>query len=104
MPQHDAAFDFDGDGVSNGNEWLALTDPADAASTMRVTQLVRTGNNLDVTYPTVLGRNYTLETSPDLATWTPTGTTIPGTGGSVTTTIGPVNGYTKLSVRVRVGL
>ena len=89
--------------MSNGGEWLAFTDPANPVSYLRIVQLARTGANLDVTYPTVLGRNYTLETSPDLVTWTPTGTTIPGTGGSVTTTIGPADGYVKLFVRARVG-
>ena len=82
---------------------LAFTDPADPASHLLIVQLARIGVNLDVTYPTVLGRNYTLETSPDLVTWTPTGTTIPGTGSNITTTIGPVDGLTKLFVRARVG-
>ena len=52
--------------MTNGNEWLALTDPGDPASFLRITSLVRNGNDLQFTFPSVLGRNYTFEQSTDL--------------------------------------
>jgi hypothetical protein len=100
---HASSADYDGDGVTNGNEWLALTDPGNPASVLRVSQITRSGNNLSVSYPTVVGRNYTVETSPDLVVWTPAGAPIAGTGNIITTTIGPVNSFTKLFVHVRAG-
>ena len=103
--QHAAGADYDGDGVSNFNEWLALTNPGDPTSFLRVTNTtVSGGTNISVTYPTVAGRNYTFESSTDLLTWTPiAGLTVLGTGSPVTTAISPTPGATKYFVRVRTG-
>ena len=104
--QHASTFDFDGDGVSNGSEWLALTDPGDPASVLRITQSARSGNTLSVTFPSIAGRHYTLESTTNLATgqWTfIPGSTTTGTGSPITLPITPVNGFTQYFVRVRVG-
>ena len=69
-PQHAATFDFDGDGQSNEKEWTARTDPGSASSYFRVTQSALSGGQFQVTIPTVAGRRYTLESSPDLVNWT----------------------------------
>ena len=103
-PLHAATFDFDGDGVTNGHEYLALTDAADPTSYLRITQLVRAGNDLQFTFPSVLGRNYTFEHSPDLAAWTPIGAVFPGPGGPFTLTYTNFfTGKQKLFLRARVG-
>ena len=61
---HAAGFDYDSDGASNTNEWLALTDPATAASALRILNLQPVaGNNLLITFPTVSNRSYTLWTA-----------------------------------------
>ena len=99
---HAAGADVDGDTVTNHNEWLALTDPGNPASYHRITQIVRNGANLDVTFPTVLGRTYSLEYSTDLANWTNLGPGT-GTGNPLTIAIGPVTGFPKFFVRIRVG-
>ena len=58
---HAAGFDYDGDGVSNTNEWLALTDPANAASALRILSLrPASGNRMLITFPSVVNRGYTL--------------------------------------------
>lgn len=102
--QHDAAFDYDGDGASNQQEWVARTIPGNPASTLRITQVALAGSNYTITFPTVSGRIYTFESSPDLATWTPVpiGQTI-GTGTPATVDLGAFPGFTKLFFRVRVG-
>ena len=106
-PLHAATYDYDGDGVTNFNEWLALTSPADSTSYLRVTQTTITGNTLNVTFPTVVGRNYSLEATTSLAapiTWSPvansafTATTI-----TATVPISPITGLTTYFVRIRVG-
>ncbi len=99
---HAADADPDGDSTTNHNEWLALTDPGNPASYHRITQIVRNGPNLDVTFPTVLGRTYSLEYSIDFAGWTNLGPG-PGTGSPLTIGVGPITGYPRFFIRVRVG-
>lgn len=106
-PLHAAAYDYDSDGVTNFNEWLALTSPADATSYLRVTQATVTGNTFSVTFPTVIGRNYSLEAKTDFANpaaWV----SVPGSAFTATTTtktasISPITGLTIYFVRIRVG-
>ncbi len=101
--QHAPLFDYDGDGAINGNEWLALTNPANPASLFRITNLVRVGANVDLTFTTVVGRNYTFEFSLNLVTWTPITATVAGTGNPFTITLGPTTGLDQVFYRVRVG-
>ena len=89
--------------MSNLNEWLAQTSAANPASYLRITQLVRTGNDLQFTFPSVTGRNYTFEQSTDLVTWI-TGGTFPGTGAPITLYYpGVFTGNQKFFFRARVG-
>ena len=75
--QHAAAFDFDGDGAKNLDEWIAGTVVTDPASVFRVTEVSRSGTILSITFPTVVGRSYTLESSTDFLTWTPRNANLP---------------------------
>ncbi len=103
-PQHAPGFDYDGDGADNHHEWLALTLPADPASRFRVTNFSKTGDTFSVSFPTVFGRTYQLQSSPNLANpWTNVGSPTPGTGSSVTLTPAPVPGFTRYFFRVSVG-
>ena len=56
----------------------------------RVTATVRSGNDLQISFSTLLGANYVIQGCPDLTigAWTNVpGTNIPGTGGIVTDTV-----------------
>ncbi len=104
-PLHAQAFDFDGDGVTNGNEWLALTDAANPSNYFRVTQVALSGSQILLTFPTVVGRTYSFESNPDLApgNWTPLGLTRSGDGNIQTISFGPITGQSQHYFRIRVG-
>jgi hypothetical protein len=61
-----ATADFDGDGASNTNEYLAGTVPTNNASFLRVTSIARTGvgsNDITLTWTTVGGHSYIVQTN-----------------------------------------
>lgn len=104
--QHADTFDYDGDGVSNAQEWPARTNPADRASVFRLTG-TRQGGALLLSFPTVSGRNYTLLQSTTLAgSWppAPNQSILPGTGATLHYTVpAPTPGNSTLFYRVQVG-
>ena len=59
----DATLDLDGDGASNANEFLAGTNPNNAASVFRITALQPEGGDLRLTWTTVGGRSYLVQTN-----------------------------------------
>jgi hypothetical protein len=87
-----ASCDPDGDGMSNLQEFLAGTDPTNSASAFRITGIIRTNNDLRVTWQSGPGKTNALER------------TAGGAGGSyatngfaaiftVTNTVGTVTNY-----------
>ena len=80
------AGDADGDGFTAGQEFLAGTDPTDAASSLRILDLRAAPPQLTVLSAT--NRLYTLYRRPDLTTgtWIPVSdqTDLPGTGSLLT--------------------
>jgi hypothetical protein len=60
-PQAAATADPDGDGQDNAAEFLAGTDPTSSTSTFRITSIVRTGNDILVTWRTGGGRTNVLQ-------------------------------------------
>jgi hypothetical protein len=64
----DPAKDADGDGNTNWMEYLAGTHPRDLKSVFRPVVL-RQGDEMLVTFPTVAGRDYLVRASPDLRVW-----------------------------------
>jgi hypothetical protein len=66
-------FDFDGDGASNHDEWIALTDPAKPASVFRAS-VVLGMNQAVVQFSSAAGRHYTLWSAPAASgPWTNSG-------------------------------
>ncbi|MCC6823358.1 MAG: hypothetical protein IT579_21720, partial [Verrucomicrobia subdivision 3 bacterium] len=83
----DATLDLDGDGASNLNEFLAGTKPNDAASVFRIIALEREADNLRLTWSTVGGMSYRVQTNGDVSkAFTDSSPLIPapGAGESVT--------------------
>lgn len=63
------ALDSDGDGMVNSNEWKCGTEMTDSKSVLRIMRVAKEGNNIRVTWTTVGGHSYILQTN-----------SIPGTG------------------------
>jgi hypothetical protein len=63
----DASLDSDGDGVSNVNEFLAGTLPNNANSFFHVTAVNPEGGNLRITWTTVGGKSYRVQTNAPAA-------------------------------------
>jgi len=76
--------DFDGDGQTNLEEFIAGTDPADKNSSLRIIEATVTGGAAKLLIQTVAGRTYQLQSKAtlgdpswsDKGTRTATGTTI----------------------------
>lgn len=67
---NDAALDPDADGFTNGDEFLAGTDPHDAASVFEVSSVALAADGtLTLQFRALPGRTYTVETSEDLVDW-----------------------------------
>ncbi|HZS53706.1 MAG TPA: family 78 glycoside hydrolase catalytic domain [Bryobacteraceae bacterium] len=75
--------DPDGDGMTNVQERIAGTDPNDSASLFRTGPIVINGHDVLVSFLTITGWHYRLETSDDLRVWTTVQDGIDGTGGVV---------------------
>ena len=84
-----------------------ITDvPTLPASVLRVLTFTRSGNFVNVAFPTVVGRNYLIEFTDTLSAtpaWTPLALTVTGNGSVQTFPIGPIDGFTKFFLRIRVG-
>ncbi len=101
-PQAAATFDYDGDGASNSGEYIAGTSVTDRTSVFRIIQSALSSPDFSVTFPTVSGRTYQLQASPDLADpWTNIGSATLGTGGNVSLPA-DVTGFARYFFRVSV--
>lgn len=89
--------DADGDGMTNFQEFLAGTNPTSAVSRLAITgaALVANGPNRDfrLTFPSVSGVTYRVESSDSLAigSWTALGVDLTGTGTDLQATDSAVN-------------
>jgi hypothetical protein len=80
------AADEDGDGMANATEKAAGTNPLNNASIFAVKSITRSGNTVTVTWSSVAGKNYVLQSRAALTsgTWGDIGgSTTAGTGGDV---------------------
>ena len=84
----DANRDDDGTGFTNLQDYMAGMDPANSATSLRITTLVVTGNDVQASFPSVLDKNYLLESTSSLQppNWTTVTQNIAGTNGPITVT------------------
>jgi type VI secretion system Hcp family effector len=89
---NDAALDLDGDGASNGSEYLAGTRANDAKSVFRVHGISRENGTMLITWSSAPNRRYTIRKSakPN-GPWTDVQSGIPSQGEGETTRIVPIS-------------
>ncbi|MEO7100571.1 MAG: LamG-like jellyroll fold domain-containing protein, partial [Luteolibacter sp.] len=94
--------DPDGDGWTNAQEFITGTDPTNAASTLKISELRVSGNDCVVGFPTVSGKAYRVERSDTLeaGSWTIVQGNIAGTGGTVQFTDAGAAGQAKRFYRI----
>ena len=94
--------DPDGDGWTNAQEFASGTDPNDRASALKIDSMGKSGNDMVIGFPTVLGKTYRVERSANLlgGSWTTVQDNIPGTGASVQVTDAGGTAQTKRFYRI----
>jgi hypothetical protein len=108
----DAALDLDADGASNRDEFLAGTDPSNAASAFHIVSIAPDTGNVRLTWTTVGGKSYVVQTKAPLPDGNFTSSfadlgpliTMPGIGESTTNFMdvtAPTNGPARY-YRVRL--
>jgi Tol biopolymer transport system component len=89
--QSRAQDDADGDGASNLQEYLAGTDPTDAASVFRaqITGTISPGNTVTLNWPAVPGKSYHLQSKTNLSesVWLDSGANLSIIGTQVYVTV-----------------
>ncbi len=79
----DPAADDDGDGVNNANEIISGTNPLDRNSVLKVTSTGKNAGTVTVTWSSVAGVKYVIDSTPDLsAGFSPLSGTITASGVS----------------------
>ena len=85
-----ASADADGDGFTNAQEYSLGTDPKSSASTFRVGEMSRSGTSLTISWPSVAGKRYQVQTATQLGVnaWQNAGDVVtPNVSGTSTVTI-----------------
>ncbi len=97
--------DPDADGATNGQEFLAGTDPLDAGSSLRIVSVQLLGPDILLQFATVAGKRYQVEGTDDLTrpSWSPVAEPILGTGGMIPRNVSGVFEQPIRFYRVRLG-
>ncbi|MCX6935717.1 MAG: carbohydrate-binding protein, partial [Verrucomicrobia bacterium] len=94
--------DSDGDGFTNLQEYALGTDPTSATSTFKVGEITRSGNTLTVSWVSVSGKSYQIQTRASLSSgsWADTGFVITAGGTTTSTSVSVPADATAYFVRV----
>ena len=81
----DGAIDLDGDGFTNLQEYIAGTDPKEAASALSIVSTTMDLDGFEVAFTSVVGKRYRVESTDGLptTTWAIVADNIPGNGSVV---------------------
>ncbi len=96
------AADDDGDGVTNGDELAAGTDPFSAVSAFRIIEIARQTDDIRVTWETGIGKTNALQRSAIVSGGYSDIFTVTNTTGSVTNYVDPSAGTNSPSLFYRV--
>ena len=91
-------IDTDGDGFTNAQEALAGTDPFDSKSHPTFSLVLAGTNSLLANWNSVIGKLYTLQRSPDLASWQATQTMVGN--GQAESFLTSLSGETQLFLNI----
>ncbi|MBI3418260.1 MAG: hypothetical protein HY043_23465 [Verrucomicrobia bacterium] len=99
---NDASLDADGDGQSNLAEFKAGTDPQNAASVLSAPVVVETGSGATISFNSVAGKIYRLESNDTLnsGSWGTLISPITGTGGVMSLSDASGSGVTTRFYRI----
>jgi hypothetical protein len=99
-----AGCDPSGDGFTNLQEFLAGTNPLDPSTALRIISIDRNGNDLVISFRSVLNKSYLLERcdAMNCGVWTTVQTNIPGNGGIVQVTDFSAAGQPQHFYRIRL--
>ncbi|MDB6032405.1 MAG: Conserved repeat domain protein, partial [Verrucomicrobiales bacterium] len=100
----DALLDSDHDGANNWQEFLAGTDPRNGGAVFRVTRVRTLSNTVEITFSSILGKNYVLEFRDLLpgSAWEADPRTILGTGDQMSIAAGRPIGQSTRFYRIRL--
>jgi len=100
----DAGKDFDGDGLTNLQEYLAGTDPNAPLNVLRIIEVALAGSDAQINFTSVTGKTYRVESADSIGSgiWNPVGGTAAGTGATVTVTNPGAAGQARRAYRVRL--
>ena len=92
-----ASADADGDGKTNADEAKAGTDPFSPTDIIKVTDLSLSGGNIQVSWPSIIGKRYKVQSSTDInnpSNWSDATSFLDGSGGDLQQSF-PASGDTK---------